>query len=184
MARGWTLLISIKVILCLLLLSPSTALSKPRIGEPAPDFSAMAFDGTKISLADFRGKVLVVNIWATWCVPCRKELPLLDGYMAAMASHGLGMIAITTEDSVPASQLKPLQAVLRFPLARKFRGPYGAINAAVPTNYVIDRSGVLRYAAPGAFDLDKLNEILVPLLREPVPQDNPASGPISVRQAQ
>jgi cytochrome c biogenesis protein CcmG, thiol:disulfide interchange protein DsbE len=140
-----------------------------RINEPAPDFHATTFDGSKISLADYRGRVLVINFWATWCVPCRKELPLLDAYYALQKKVGLEVIAIATEDSVPQSKLKELAAVLHIPLIRRMRGPYSILDG-VPTNYVIDRSGIVRYAKAAAFTLDDLNDLLVPLLREPMPQ--------------
>ena len=75
---------------------------------------------------------------------------------------------MTTEDSVPNDKLKPLQARLAMPLLRRFSGPYGDLGA-IPTNYVIDRAGVVRYAKAKAFTLDELNALLIPLLREPIP---------------
>jgi cytochrome c biogenesis protein CcmG, thiol:disulfide interchange protein DsbE len=140
------------------------------VGEPAPDFNVTTFDGKKLTLADFKDQVLVINIWATWCTPCKKELPLLDSYFAIQQVRGLRVVAVTTENSAPLSALRPLAAVVRFPMARYMRGPYRELTG-VPTNYVIDRHGILRYARAAAFNLDALNEILVPLLREP-----PGSG--------
>lgn len=81
---------------------------------------------------------------------------------------GLEVFAVTTEDSVPLSYLKPLAAKLTIPVVKSFHGNYGPLGG-VPTNYVIDRAGVLRYAKANAFDLDDLNAILVPLLNEPQP---------------
>ena len=76
---------------------------------------------------------------------------------------------MTSEGSVPDWELKPLAAQLSFPLAHEVRGPYADLGG-VPTNYVIDRAGVVRYAEAGAFDLDKLNAVLIPLLKEPAPR--------------
>lgn len=148
--------------------SPAVAAS-PKVGAPAPEFHATTLDGERISLEDFRGQVLVINFWATWCGPCKRELPLLDGFLAVNKHHGLRVIAVTTENSAPVRYLKPLQKVLHFPLARNFRGGYAPIGGAVPTNFVIDRAGRVRFAAAGAFDLDQLNALLIPLLREPAP---------------
>jgi cytochrome c biogenesis protein CcmG, thiol:disulfide interchange protein DsbE len=78
------------------------------------------------------------------------------------------VFAITTEDSVPLSYLKPLAARLAIPLVKSIQGDYRALDG-VPTNYVIDRAGVLRYAKASAFELDDLNAILVPLLQAPAP---------------
>ena len=150
-------------------LMATSASASVKVGGPAPDFRATTFDGRKIDLAAFRGDVLIVNIWATWCGPCKRELPLLDRFYQLMKKNGLSVVAVTTEDSLPSSSLKPLQGALAIPLARSFRGAYAPIGGAVPTNFVIDRAGVVRYAKAGAFDLDTLNTVLVPLLNEPRP---------------
>jgi hypothetical protein len=80
------------------------------------------------------------------------------------------VFAVTTEDSVSDRQLKPLFGLLAIQPVRRLKGPY-EILGAVPTNYVIDRAGKVRYAKAGAFDLDDLNEVLVPLLKEPAPAE-------------
>jgi cytochrome c biogenesis protein CcmG, thiol:disulfide interchange protein DsbE len=161
----------------LVLLVPTLGLTKaPVVGQPAPDFAVTTFDGKKLSLADFKDQVLIINFWATWCTPCKKELPLLDGYFAFQQIHGLRVVAVTTEDSAPLKLLQPLAAAVRFPMARSMRGPY-RVMTGVPTNYVIDRRGILRYAKAGAFDLDALNEILVPLLSEEPTNEQSAGVP-------
>lgn len=161
-----------KLLLALLLAaSPAApAMAKPpKVGELAPDAEfTLAKTGTKLRLSQLRGQVVVINYWATWCVPCRKELPTLDNYYRIQKQHGLRVLAATTEDSVPQSMLRALFDVMSIDPVRRSRGAYGPINRAVPTNYVIDRNGVVRYAAAGAFDLDALNRVLVPLLKEPV----------------
>jgi cytochrome c biogenesis protein CcmG, thiol:disulfide interchange protein DsbE len=133
---------------------------------PAPEIQVTTFDGERISLSDLRGQVVVLNFWATWCTPCKQELPLLDGYYRVRKDFGLRVLAVTTEDSLPLNRLKPLAANLAIAMARRFKGNYGPRNA-VPTNYVIDRAGILRYAKAGALTLDDLNQILVPMLRVP-----------------
>jgi cytochrome c biogenesis protein CcmG/thiol:disulfide interchange protein DsbE len=137
------------------------------VNGPAPDFHARTFDGKDVSMADYRGQVLIINFWATWCGPCKKELPLLDSYysVANERNYGLKILAITTEDSIPINQLKPLAEKVHFDMARNFHGPYGVLKG-VPTNYIIDRNGILRYAKADAFDFDSLNDVLIPLLRE------------------
>jgi peroxiredoxin len=142
--------------------------SKPTVGMLAPDFELKMLDGSKVKLDDLRGNVIVLNFWATWCVPCRTELPLLDRYYDLQRPHGLRVFAITTEGSLPLYKLKPLLEKLAMPSARSIKGPYGALTG-VPTNFVIGRDGRVRHAKSGAFTLDELNGLLVPLLREPVP---------------
>lgn len=149
--------------------SALAASAKPlAVGQIAPDFELQLIDGTRVKLTDLRGQVVVLNFWATWCVPCRKELPLLDAYYSVQAKNGLKVYAITTEGSVPLYQMKKLFAAMRMLPARGIKGPYRDLGA-VPTNYVIDRAGRIRYAKAGAFELDTLNAILVPLLREHAP---------------
>jgi thiol-disulfide isomerase/thioredoxin len=150
--------------------APPAAAKQPKVGEPAPDAEfVLAKDGTKVSLSSLRGQVVVINFWATWCVPCRKELPTLEAYYRVQKQYGLRVFAATTEDSVPPSMLHKLFDALTIDPLRRLRGTYGPIGRAVPTNYVIDRAGIVRYAAAGAFDLDTLNRVLVPLLRERAP---------------
>ncbi|HUD94429.1 MAG TPA: TlpA disulfide reductase family protein [Sphingobium sp.] len=153
----------------MLALSPARAAEKPIVGSPAPAFELTLIDGSKVSLADLKGQVVLLNFWATWCVPCRKELPTLDAYYGLNAKYGLKVFAITTEGSVPIGQLKKLFAAMHIPSARRIKGPYGPLTG-VPTNFVIDRAGKLRYARSGAFDLEDLNALLIPLLNESVPQ--------------
>jgi len=148
------------------------AQAAPKVGQPAPDFTVTTFGGHTVKLADLKGDVVILNFWATWCGPCRKELPLLEAYFRAYNKYGFQVLAVATEDSVPDSALKPLAAKLTIPLVKRMKGPYHDLDA-VPTNYIIDRSGKLVYAKANAFDLDELNAIVIPLLNEPIP-DTPA----------
>ena len=156
------------LVLALLCLASPTLAKAPKVGEIAPDFELTLVDGGKVKLSELRGQVVVLNLWATWCGPCKKELPLLDTYYRINRPHGLRVFALTTEDSVPISALKKLFAVMAIPSARRIKGGYDVLEG-VPTNYVFDRTGRLRYAKAAAFDLDALNELIIPLLREPAP---------------
>ncbi len=140
----------------------------PVVGQLAPDFTVQTLDGRTVTLESLRGNVVVVNFWATWCGPCKRELPILDRFYELRRDVGLRVLAVTTEDSLPLARLKPLAERMTIPMVRRFKGRYGVLGG-VPTNYVIDRAGVLRYAKAAAFDLDDLNALLVPLLQEPAP---------------
>jgi cytochrome c biogenesis protein CcmG/thiol:disulfide interchange protein DsbE len=136
------------------------------VGKPAPDFQVTTADGQKLKLSDFKGQVLVLNFWATWCGPCKQELPLLEGYYRARQAAGLRILAVATEDSLTPYQLRPLAKILTIPMVKRFKGDdYGEIKM-LPTNFVVDRKGILRYAQAGGFTLDSMNEVLVPLLEE------------------
>jgi thiol-disulfide isomerase/thioredoxin len=160
--------------ICASVAAPRDAL----IGKAAPDFQVTTVDGRKLTLADFKGEVLVLNFWATWCAPCKKELPTLDSFYRIQQPAGLRVLAVTTENSLPLTKLRALAAALAIPMAREFKGDYGPLKG-VPTNYVIDRDGILRYAKAGALSLDGMNAILVPLLRA----DAAAHEPGALRSA-
>lgn len=153
----------------------STALAgaadaQPGLNRAAPPFTIITFDGRSISLDELRGEVVVLNYWATWCAPCRVELPVLASYFRRHAGKGLKMFALKdASDHRPNDDLAPLLKSVPF-LAKRLNGRgYGSIDGAVPTNYVIDRSGILRYARAGAFDFDSLDVVVTPLLDEPAP---------------
>lgn len=155
----------------------------PPVDQPAPDFHVTTFDGEKLSLSDFKGQVLVLNFWATWCGPCKKELPLLEGYYRARQQFGLRVLAVATEDSLTPFQLRPLAKQLTIQMVKRFKGDYGEIKA-LPTNFVIDRQGILRYAASGGFTLELLNEVLTPLLVEHAQQSVGTSAILSAASQQ
>jgi cytochrome c biogenesis protein CcmG/thiol:disulfide interchange protein DsbE len=139
-----------------------------KVGQPAPEATLSLIDGKLIKLSELRGQVIVLNYWATWCAPCKVELPMLDKYYRIQGKHGLRIFAVATEDSLPVKTLKPLFAAMAITPVRRIRGPYGDYTA-LPTNIVIDRAGIVRYSKAGAFNLADLNRILVPLLQEPAP---------------
>ncbi len=146
------------------------------VGRPAPKFKVTTFDHKTYSLADLRGNVILLNYWATWCGPCRTELPLIDaylrGYRNKLGRDDLKIFAVIVDDTVSDSQLKPLASVLSFPLASRLDSwSYGAIGGAVPSNYIIGRDGTLRYAEAAAFTLDTLNQALSGPLLERLPSD-------------
>lgn len=146
--------------------APRPMFATVKEGQAAPPFTLRLINGGKISFEELRGNVVVLNFWATWCVPCRTELPTLDRYYELRKDAGLRVYAVTTEDSLKPYQLKKLFDVMHIEPVRSIKGPYDVLGGAVPTNIVIDRNGVVRYAKAGAFTLESLNSLLVPLLNE------------------
>lgn len=166
--RTWTVAATVAGLGLAIPGSIGAATKSLKVGEAAPDFELMLIDKSKVRFADLRGQVIVLNYWATWCAPCRKELPLLDAFYRKLQDKGLRVYAVTTEDSLPLYRLKPLFEAMAVPSVCAVKGPYGQY-AAVPYNIVIDRGGRVRYAQAGSFDIDQLNAVLIPLLNERPP---------------
>lgn len=163
------------LVVALGLSAPAVAGKAAKVGEAAPAFSLTTYDKKKVSLEDLRGKVVVINHWATWCGPCKAEMPMMSGFHQKFKDRGFEIYGVTTEDSVPQYMLKHLSEVLSYPLVRRFSGSGYPILQAVPTSYVIDRKGVVRYAKAGSFQLREFAELIVPLLDEKPPDSPPAA---------
>lgn len=166
--------------LALVLTAPAADAARAKLGQPAPDFRVKTLTKEKIDLASLKGKVIVVNRWATWCVPCREEFMLFEKYMPFRAKYGFTVIAIETGGAEGGSAMRKLAEVVHFPVVlddQAHADAYPIIENGVPTNYVIDRAGVVRYAKAGAFELDELEKVVVPLLKEDAPDDAAPAAP-------
>ena len=140
----------------------------PKVGDPSPPFDVFTFEFKKIHFAELRGKVVLLNFWASWCGPCKLELPRLDAYYRRHAGAPFRIFAVRAEDAAPNPAFNQLSKVLSFPLVWKLDGGpgYAPIDGALPTNFVIDAAGVLRYAEKGAFTNEGLEQVITPLLNE------------------
>ena len=137
------------------------------VGQPAPDFKMHLAGGGVVSLADLKGQVVILNLWATWCGPCKREMPDLDLIQTNGAKYGLRVFGVLVMDPTPMSQLRPLSKALHYPLVASMSGGYGPVGDAVPTNYIIDREGVVRYAKANSLTAKDYADILGPLLVQP-----------------
>jgi len=141
-------------------------------GKPAPQLTAKLLDGTPFRLTDNAGKVVVVNVWATWCAPCRAEMPALDAYFRDHRDEGLVLLAISMDDPKDEAKVREVMKAYAFPagMARDADiRSYGRI-WRLPLTFVIDRRGILRkddwYGDPG-LDAPSLEKTVTPLLRAP-----------------
>jgi cytochrome c biogenesis protein CcmG/thiol:disulfide interchange protein DsbE len=125
------------------------------VGGQAPGFSLPSPEGRRISLSDFRGKVVLVHFWATWCPPCVEELPALDALFRAVANKEVKVLAVSLDEGgadAVAAFLK--RHALTLPVLldpeRTVAGLYGTFK--LPETYIVDRRGVVRYKAIGPRD--------------------------------
>src|SRR5690349_93751 len=101
----------------ILVLAAADAAQASDIGKPARDFKLTTLNGETVQLSDLKGKVVVVNRWATWCTPCKAEMAAFENYMRAHPGTDLKIYAVTVELTVPKDKLRPLQGILSYPIA-------------------------------------------------------------------
>ena len=139
-------------------------------GKPAPALDAKLLDGQSFSLAGQAGKVVIINFWATWCAPCRAEMPALDAFYRKHRDEGLVVLAVSLDEPDKEAKVREVMKAFAFPAAlgpqSDFRG-YMRI-WRLPLTFVVDRSGILRkndwYGDPG-LDEALLESTVTPLLR-------------------
>ena len=128
----------------------------PEVGRTAPAFKLNGLSGSDVSLDVYRGRPVIVNFWATWCVPCKEEMPALQAQLAA--SQDLVILGVDEVES--AVVVKPFvqQLGINFPIALDQDGSlmdqYNVIG--MPTSFFVDRSGTLRAIYRGALTPDDL----------------------------
>jgi peroxiredoxin len=123
---------------------------------PAPDFDLRDPDGKPVRLSDFQGKPLIVNFWATWCPPCREEMPSMQRAHEALAKDGIGLIAINVGEDADTVAQFVASAQVEFPLpldeASDVVTRYPV--RGLPTTFVVDPQGRLAYVATGGREWD------------------------------
>ncbi|MBL6751745.1 MAG: TlpA family protein disulfide reductase [Nevskia sp.] len=160
-----------RILLAAALLCSAAAPAAPiEAGRPAPALSAQLLDGGRFDLAAHAGQVVVLNFWATWCVPCRAELPAFADYYRRHRGDGLAVLAVSMDDPEDLPKVRQVAATLPFPVAM-----YGQAQAAgygriwrLPITFVIDRQGILRVDGgsgdPVVYAPALLDKTLAPLL--------------------
>lgn len=131
------------------------------IGAEAPDFAAQTLEAkpAEKTLGDYRGKVLMINLWATWCLPCRVEMPSIEQLHRAYSDKGLKVVAISVDDPGTDPQVRSFvkQYGLTFEILRDPKGQLGDISrdyqtSGYPETVIVGRDGVIRKKLLGAHD--------------------------------
>ena len=175
-------LLILGVVAVLLLARPEQASSSPdnsapsnemsvvpaSVNFPAPELSLSDLNGSQESLVDYKGQVVLVNNWATWCPPCKAEMPTLLAYYEEHKDEGFSLIAI--EAGEPAEEVAEFVADygLTFPvwLDPQNKALIAFQNQGLPNSYVIDRDGTVRLAWTGAISKSMLEKYVTPLLED------------------
>jgi cytochrome c biogenesis protein CcmG, thiol:disulfide interchange protein DsbE len=173
--RGWRWIVPLSALPVLALLAYGFRLNprdvaSPLIGRPAAPFTLTTFEGHTLSLEAQRGKIVVLNFWASWCNPaCYDEAPALERNWRAYRDRDVLVVGVDIQDSVDAARKFMSDFSLTFPNARDLAGKvsvdYGVYG--VPETFFIDRKGVIRVKHVGSLTDEQFRAAVERLLAEP-----------------
>lgn len=134
-------------------------------GRPAPNFTRVDLDHKKVDLGHYRGKVVLLNFWASWCGPCLTEMPIFARWQSQYGAKGLQVIGVSMDDSVHDAASAVAKLRLDYPVVmgdEHIGIAYGGV-LGLPVTFLIDRRGIIRGRYPGA-DLTRIKSDLERLL--------------------
>ncbi len=136
--------------------------------EPAPEVDLTTLDGKPLKVSELRGQVVLLNFWATWCVPCRSEIPSLNAMQRDLSGRGFKVVGVTTEDSADLVRDYQKDVKQEYTVAL---GDAGVANkyavGVLPTTFIIDRQGRIRHKIIGEKSRAQFEALINPLLDEP-----------------
>ncbi len=147
-----------------------TRAAPPQVDRPAPALIVPELDGHEFDLAKLRGKVVLVNFWATWCSPCRIEMPTLNDFYRRYHSRGLDILGLSIDEAPDDARVHQVMRQFSYPgaLASAARVNGFGEPVAVPVTYVIDARGVIRARlqaeGPAGVSRQALEQAVLPLL--------------------
>ena len=129
----------------------ATSVNALELGQPAPDFTLKSMTGTNLKLTEQRGKIIVINFWASWCGPCRKEMPILQKFYDKYQDLGVSVWGVNVEQENQAGRDFLADLNLSFPILFDASNTISAMYQveAMPTTIIVDRDGLVRYAFKG-----------------------------------
>ena len=133
--------------------APLSSSPSPREGFLAPDFTLDTLDEKKVTLSELRGKIVLINLWATWCPPCRAEMPALENAYEQYKDSGVVILGlnVTSQDSEKDIPLFVDEFGLTFPILLDRDGSVSALYQlrGLPTTYFVNREGIIRTVVVG-----------------------------------
>lgn len=130
------------------------------VHEKAPDFSLEDLDGNRVSLSALKGKVCLVNFWATWCGPCRAEIPIFSELHERFSKKGLVILGLSTDRDEHVVKEFRKEKKIKYPLlmaTEEVRKAYGGV-AGVPTTFIVDKKGIVREVQRGMPPMSRILE--------------------------
>jgi cytochrome c biogenesis protein CcmG/thiol:disulfide interchange protein DsbE len=146
--------------------APAAQPAMPQQGQPAPDFTLTSLDGTPVNLSDYDGQVVLVNMWATWCPPCKAEMPTIHDYYQAHKDDGFIVLAVNSQEDAANVNAFIEGSGFTFPvLLDKQAAVMDQYNVrGLPTTFIIDREGNVQHTHTGAITEEQLENYIDPLL--------------------
>ena len=140
----------------------------PLPDHPAPDFTLTAADGSTVQLSALRGQVVLINVWATWCPPCRAEMPAIQSAYAEARDEGFTVLAVNMQEDAGTVASFMEEHGLTFPALMDTDGRVSAAYQArvVPSSFFVDRAGVIRAIYRGPLPRSAIAGTLDQLLKE------------------
>ena len=143
---------------------PGAKLSALREGAEAPDFELTALDGKTVKLSDYRGKKVILNFWATWCPPCKAEMPHMQKFHEENKDKGVEILAVNLtnmDKGVEEVQKFVKEYGLTFTIPLDEEGVAGTTYQAftIPTSYILDENGVITKKIVGPMDENMMKEL-------------------------
>lgn len=157
-------------IFLLLISSCAKAPKVAEVGKLAPDFSLVDGNGKTWTLSDLKGQVVFVNFWATWCPPCREEMPSMQRLFTMLPKDNFKMLAILSQDDPKLAKSFAKKLGLTMPIlddqANKIGPTYGL--TGVPETFIVDKKGILRekFIGPAKWDAPVYQQMLMKYINQ------------------
>ncbi|HEY1584681.1 MAG TPA: TlpA disulfide reductase family protein [Polyangia bacterium] len=160
-----------KLVIAAALLAAGAAFANVQKGQRAPEFSLPSLKGSTVTLSSMKGKVVLVDFWAQWCEPCKKELPQLDRLAKEYAQKGVVIVAVNIDKQRENAERMVKQLGVSLPV---LLDPAGSVAGTydlpkMPTSFVIDKKGIVRFVNEGfdgPKDVDRFKQELDELTKQ------------------
>jgi peroxiredoxin len=135
-------------------------------GQTAPVFPLRDDRGSEASLRAYRGKVVIMNLWASWCPPCREEMPDLQRLVDVYGRRGLYVVGVNEGESPERARTFATALGIRFPIWMDTAEQYGRSYAAIglPTTVIVNRAGVIARGFDGALTFEQMKAAIAPVI--------------------
>ncbi len=171
--RGLSAICKVFLVACLAALvavamAQSAAPAQNLLNKQAPNFTRQDLHGHAVHLAGFRGKVVLLNFWATWCAPCQVEMPIFAAWQRQYGPQGLQVIGVSMDDDAAVARKLVERLKLDYPVAMgdaRLGLRYGGV-LGLPLSFLIDRNGVIRARFQGETDAKAIETEMRELLAE------------------